>query len=76
MFSGVCAIRNGENSSQCFGRVRRPSFSRRSYIGVAGNGVICPNTGSTGGHSRICASVRSPTPGVSWSSPKMNEVMA
>jgi hypothetical protein len=32
---------------------------------VAGNGVICPKTGSTGGHSRIWLKVRSATPGVS-----------
>jgi hypothetical protein len=35
-----------------------------------------PNTGNPGGHSPICFTVRSATPGVSLSSPKMNDVMA
>src|ERR1017187_3818254 len=68
-------MRNGANSSQCLGRVRRPSLARRSYSGVAGKGVICPKTGSTGGHSRIAARVRSPTPTVSLSKPKRTDVI-
>jgi hypothetical protein len=43
---------------------------------VAGKGVSWPKTGRPGGHARISRSVRSATPVVSLSIPKMKEVMA
>src|SRR6202040_3860912 len=76
IFSGVCAIANGINSCQCFGRVSRPAASSLLYRGVAGSGVINPKIGSPGGQVRISFSVRSATPGVSLSMPKIKEVMA
>src|ERR1043165_684300 len=33
IFKGACAITKGAKSSQCFGRARRPAFSRRSCSG-------------------------------------------
>src|SRR5258706_12873556 len=48
IFSGLWAMTNGANSSQCFLRWRRPAFSNRSYRGVEGNGVNWPNTGNPG----------------------------
>ena len=38
--------------------------------------MICPKTGSTGGHARISSRVRAATPAVSLSSPKMKDVIA
>src|SRR6266446_2473531 len=76
IFSGVWAIAKGMNSCQCFGRVSRPAASSFLYRGVAGRGVIKPKIGSPGGQLRISLSVRSATPGVSLSMPKIKEVMA
>src|SRR2546429_1796364 len=71
IFSGVWAIAKGMNSCQCFGRVSRPAASSFLYRGVAGRGVIKPKIGSPGGQLRISFSVRSATPGVSLSMPKI-----
>ena len=76
IFSGVCAISNGMNSCQCFGRVRRPANSRRLYNGVAGNGVSKPKMGRPGGQVWTSFKVLSATPVVSLSIPKIKEVMA
>src|SRR5216683_373816 len=76
IFNGVWAIAKGMNSCQCFGRVSRPAASSFLYRGVAGSGVINPKIGSPGGQLRISFRVRSATPGVSLSMPKINEVMA
>src|SRR5713226_8004192 len=76
IFSGVCAIAKGMNSCQCFGRVSRPAASSFLYRGVAGRGVIKPKIGSPGGQVRISFRVRSATPGVSSSMPKIKEVMS
>src|SRR6266404_6202586 len=64
------------NSCQCFGPVSRPAASSLLYRGVAGSGVIKPKIGSPGGQERISLRVRSATPGVSLSMPKITEVMA
>ena len=66
----------GINSCQCLTRVSRPAASSRLYSGVAGNGVSSPKMGRPGGQVRTCDSVRSATPVVSLSMPKMNDVMA
>ena len=76
IFSGVCAMAKGINSCQCFGRVSRPATSSRLYSGVAGKGVSSPKMGSPGGHVRTCDRVRSATPVVSLSMPKMKDVIA
>src|SRR6267142_2108898 len=76
IFRGVCAIANGINSCQCFGRVSSPAASSLFYSGVAGSGVINPKIGNPGGQVRISFSVRSARPGVSLSMPKIKEVMA
>src|SRR5207249_1440159 len=76
IFSGVWAIAKGMKSCQCFGRVSRPAASSFLYRGVGGRGVIKPKIGSPGGQLRISFSVRSATPGVSLSMPKIQEVMA
>src|SRR6184192_2565281 len=76
IFSGVWAIAKGMNSCQCFGRVSRPAASSFLYRGVAGRGVIKPKIGSPGGQLRISFSVRSATPGMSLSMPKIKDVMA
>ena len=76
IFSGVCAMAKGINSCQCFGRVNRPATSNLLYSGVAGNGVSNPKIGNPGGQVRISCKVRSATPTVSLSMPKINEVIA
>src|ERR1039458_9519975 len=76
IFSGVWAIAKGMNSCQCLGLVRRPAFSRRLYNGVAGKGVRRPKIGKPGGQVRTCSRVRSATPTVSLSMPKINDVIA
>src|ERR1700730_11311662 len=76
IFSGVWAMGNGMNSLQCFGRVRRPAAYNLLYNGVAGSGNIKPKIGNPGGHVRISCKVRSATPVVSLSIPKIKDVIA